>query len=52
MVIGVGGVLSVGWLLWLFYDVGVWLVTWWFGYVYIRDRLLKTKTSVHLKYSI
>ena len=39
------GVVIVGWLLWLFYDVGVWLVTWWYGYVYIRDRLLKTKKA-------
>jgi hypothetical protein len=27
MVIGGGGVLIVGCLLWLFYDVGVWLVS-------------------------
>ena len=38
-------VLLVSWLLWLFYDVGVWLVTWWFGYVYMRDKPLEIKRS-------
>ena len=50
MVIGVGSVLIVGcdvllvsWSLWLFYDVGVWLVNWWYGYVGILDRLFFIK---------
>ena len=52
MVIGVGSVLIVGcdvllvsWSLWLFCDVGVWLVTWWFGYVGMRDKPLEIKRS-------
>ena len=35
--------LVVGCLLWLVYEVGVWLVTWWYGYVDMPDRPLKTK---------
>ena len=33
----------VGCLLWLFCDVGVWLVIWWYGYVDMRDRLMEMK---------
>jgi len=50
VVIGVGSVLIVGcdvllvsWSLWLFCDVGVWLVIWWYGYVYMRDKPLEIK---------
>ena len=46
VLIGSCGVLIVGWLLWLFCDVGVWLVIWWYGYVYMRDRPMKTKRGV------
>ena len=35
--------LIVSCLLWLFYEVGVWLVTGWYGYVYMRDRLMGLK---------
>ena len=34
---------AVGCLLGLFYEVGVWLVTWWYGYVDIHDRLREIK---------
>ena len=30
-------------MLGLFYEVGVWLVTWWYGYVDIHDRLREIK---------
>ena len=43
VLIGSCGVLIVGWLLWLFCDVGVWLVNWWYGYVGILDRLFFIK---------
>ena len=43
VLIVVCGVLIVGWLLWLFCDVGVWLVTWWYGYVDMPDRPMKIK---------
>jgi hypothetical protein len=43
VLIGVCGVLLVICLLWLFCDVGVWLVNWWYGYVGSRARPLKTK---------
>ena len=32
--------------LWLFYEVGVWLVTWWYGYVGMHDKLMKTKSGI------
>jgi hypothetical protein len=32
-------------LLWLFYEVGVWLVTWWYGCVGMRDKPMKTKNG-------
>ena len=43
VLIGSCGVLIVGWSLWLFCDVGVWLVNWWYGYVGILDRLFFIK---------
>jgi hypothetical protein len=43
VLIGGCGVLIVGWLLWLFCDVGVWLVICWYGFVHMRDKLLKIK---------
>jgi len=36
-------VLLVSWSLWLFCGVGVWLVTWWYGYVDMRDKPLGIK---------
>ena len=43
VLIGGCGVLLVSCLLWLFYEVGVWLVTWWYGYVDMPDRPMKIK---------
>ncbi len=45
VVINVCGVLIVSCLLWLFYEVGVWLMFCWYGYVYTRDKPIKTKRS-------
>jgi hypothetical protein len=39
-------VLIVGCLLWLFCDVGVWLVTWWYGYVHMCDKPLEAKRVI------
>ena len=39
VLIGVVWMLLVGCLLWLFYEVGVWLITWWYGYVDRHGRL-------------
>ena len=52
VLIGSCGVLIVGWSLWLFCDVGVWLVNWWYGYVYMRDRLLKAKKVLPANYPL
>ena len=52
VLIGVCGVLIVSWLLWLFCDVGVWLVTWWYGYDGILDRLLKVKRVITADYRL
>ena len=38
--------------LWLFYEVGVWLVTWWYGYDGILDRLLKIKRAIATDYRL
>ena len=46
MLIGVVWVLIVSCLLWLFYEVGVWLVSWWYGYDGSLDRLLKIKRVI------
>ena len=45
VLIGGCGVLIVGWLLWLFCDVGVWLVNWCYGYVDMCARPLETKRN-------
>ena len=50
MLIGVVWVLIVSCLLWLFYEVRVWLGTGWYGYVDSRDRPMKTKRG-SLSYS-
>ena len=52
VLIVVCGVLIVGWLLWLFCDVGVWLVNWWYGDVYMPDRLLKAKKVLPANYPL
>jgi len=44
--IGVVWMLLVVCLLWLFYEVGIWVVTWWYGYDGILDRLLKIKRVI------
>ena len=40
-----GGVVGAGGLLWLVYEVWVWLRTIWYGYRGIRARLMKTKKN-------
>ena len=39
VIIGFAWALVVGCLLWLFYEVRVWLGTGWYGYVGMRDSL-------------
>ena len=47
VLIGVVWVLLVGCL--LFYEVGVWLGTGWYGYVGIHDRPMETKLNSNAK---